>query len=61
MGWVKEVRGPNKEDKKQNKQTKTLLATGNSVVTTRGKGKWREVEESEGQINGDGRRLDLGW
>ena len=32
-----------------------------SVVITRGKGKWKEVEEGKGGINGVGGRLDLGW
>ena len=31
------------------------------MVITRGKLGLREVEESKGGINGDGRRLDLGW
>ena len=37
-----------------------LLDT-DSVLITRGKGVWWEVGESKGGINGDGRRLDLGW
>ena len=35
------------------KEKKTLIDTDNSMVMSRGKG-------AEG-INGDGRRLDLGW
>ena len=31
------------------------------MVSTRGKGVTGEVEEGKGGINGDGRRLDLGW
>ena len=31
------------------------------TVTTREKGGSGEVEEGIGGINGDGRRLDLGW
>ena len=32
----------------------------NSVVIASGEGRWKEVEEGKGGINGDGRRLDLG-
>ena len=39
----------------------TLIDTDSSVVIPRGKVGWEEVEEGEGGINGDGRRLDLGW
>ena len=31
------------------------------MVITRRKGRWGEVEEGKGGINGDGRRLDFGW
>ena len=54
-GWVKKVKGLSKKKKKP------LIDTDNSVVITRGKGGWREVEESKEGINGDGRRLGLGW
>ena len=37
-----------------------LINTDNSMVITRRKGGW-EAEDSIGGINGDGRRLDLGW
>ena len=33
----------------------------NSTVITSGKEGWGEVEKGKGGINGDGRRLDLGW
>lgn len=42
------------------KGRKNLGDTDNSMVTTRGKGEYREVEAGKG-VNGDGRRLDLGW
>ena len=31
------------------------------MVITGGKGQWEEVERGIGGMNGDGRRLDLGW
>lgn len=36
-------------------------AMDNSVVIDRGRGAWQELEKSQGEINGDGKRLDLGW
>ena len=45
------------------KKTKTknpnFIDTDSSMVITRGKGVWGEVEEGKGEINDDGRRLDL--
>ena len=44
-----------------NKKTKRkLIDTNNSMVITRGKVGWEEVEEGKGGANGDGRRCDLG-
>ena len=31
------------------------------MVVARGKGGCREVEEGKGEINGDGRKINLGW
>ena len=33
----------------------------NSMVVTRGKEQWGEVEEGKEEINGDRRRLNFGW
>lgn len=40
-----------------------LIDTDNNIVVTRGKGRWREVENGKaGQIlYGDLRRFDFGW
>ena len=36
--------------------------TENSMVTIRGTGEWVETERVKGgRVNGEGRRLDLGW
>lgn len=44
-----------------NKQNK-LTDTANSIVVTRGKEGWWEVEKGKrGQIYGDGGRLEFGW
>ena len=43
------------------KQNKNLIDRDNSTVITRGEGPCREVEKGKEGINGDGRRLDLGW
>lgn len=37
------------------------MDTGNSMMIIRGKGGWRQVEEGNGGINVDRRRLDFGW
>ena len=42
------------------KKRKKLMDMDNSVVIASGEGRWKEVEEGKGGINGDGRRLDLG-
>ena len=43
------------------KTTKKLVDRDNSMVMTRGKGKWGQVEEDKGGINGDERKdLTLG-
>ena len=39
----------------------THMDTDNSMVITRGKGRWGEVKEGKRKINGDGKRFDLGW
>ena len=36
------------------------MVIDNSVVITKGNG-WGEVEDGEGEINGDGRRFDSGY
>lgn len=33
----------------------------NSVMATREKGRWEEVEEGKGAIKGGGKKLDFGW
>ena len=38
-----------------------LIDTDNSMVITREKEKWAEVEEDKVGTNGDGTGLDLGW
>ena len=43
------------------KKKKTLIDTDSSMVITRGKGGWWEVEEGKGGINGDGSKVNLGW
>ena len=43
------------------RKQKNLVDIDNSRVITRGKGGWGETEEDKGGINGDKRRLDLGW
>ena len=40
---------------------KNLIDADNSMVITRRKGDWREVEGGLKGIPGEGRRLDLGW
>ena len=40
---------------------KGLIDRDYNVAITRGRGGWREVDEGEGGINGDGRKLDFGW
>lgn len=49
-GWVKKVKGlrKNNSDRQQHGDYQ------------RGR-RWREVEEAQGEIHGDGKRLDLGW
>ena len=37
------------------------MDTDNSMVITRGKEGWEQVEEGEWGINGDRRNLDCGW
>ena len=49
--WVKKGKGLRKKPSE----------TNNSMVITRGEGVWGEGEEGKSRINGDGRRLDLGW
>lgn len=45
--------------KKTNEQK--LIDTEESMVVTRGTGRWRELEKDEGgQIRGDGRRFNFG-
>ena len=46
---------------KELRKKKNLIDTDNSMVITRGKGEWGDIEGGKGAINGDGRRLDLGW
>ena len=43
------------------KKKKTPPNTDNSMVITRGKCAWGEVEEGKEGIEGDGRRLDFRW
>ena len=50
--WVKKMKVLSKE--------KNLIDTDNSMVITRGKGGWGEVEEGKEGINGDEKRLGLG-
>lgn len=40
-----------------------LKDTDNNIVVTRGKGRWREVENDKGVqiLYGDLRRFDFGW
>ena len=52
--------GDKGEEIKENKQI-TTTDSDNSMVITRGKWKWRDVEEGKGRVKGDGRRVDLGW
>ena len=53
-GWVEKV-------KRLSKNNKKLTGIDYSMVMTRGEGGWGDVEDGKGGINGDGRRLDLGW
>ena len=50
--WLKKMKALNK---------KKLIDTDNSMVTTRGKERRGRQKKVKGEINGDGRRLDLGW
>ena len=50
--WLKKMKALNK---------KKLIDTDNSMVTTRGKERRGRQKKVKGGINGDGRRLDLGW
>ena len=54
-GWVRRVKGLSKEIKRNTHGHRQQY--GNCQR----EGRWREVEEDKGGINGDGRRLDLGW
>ena len=47
--------------KQKTKQNKTLTDTDNSMLITRRKGGWREVEEGKGGIDGDRMGLNFGW
>ena len=51
LGEMKGLRG---------KKPQKLLDTNNGMVITREEGVGT-VEEGKGRVNGDGRRLDLGW
>ena len=55
---MKEGEGIKQKNKNKDKK---LIDTENSIVITREKGEIGEVEDSKGGINGDGRKLDLGW
>ena len=61
---MKKVKGLSKTKQNKTKQDKTiqnsLIDTDNSMEITRGEGVWG-VTEGTGKINGNGRRLDLGW
>ena len=50
------VKGLSKEKKKER-----LMDTGKSLVIATGKDGWGKVEEVKVEINGNERRLDLGW
>ena len=51
---MRKVKGLSKEKNRKNH------GPNNSMVITRGKWGWGQVKEGKGEINGDGRRLDLG-
>ena len=55
---MKEGEGIKQKNKNKDKK---LIDTENSIVITREKGEIGEVEDCKGGINGDGRKLDLGW
>ena len=44
----------------EKKKEKNLMNMNKSLVISRGR-KWGKVEEHMGEINGDGKRLDLRW
>ena len=55
MGLGVKDKGLSKKEKKKDKP----IDTDNSMLITRGKGGWEDVEEGKGEINHDERRLGV--
>ena len=52
---MENVKGSKKKKKNLTDMDKSMM------ITKRKTGVWGEVEEGIGGLNGDGRRLDMGW